>query len=223
MSDGDNPWSDLPASPPYVLDADRELIERFNATAKPHHVVHLDHHPEPFLGRPDAPVVLLCLNPGYSPESDRWYAEPTFASRARGCLQHTPSPYPFYLLDPSQPAPGHHWWARKLGPLIRATSLQAVAHGVLCVEYFPYHSRRYGHARLRVPSQDYSFGLVRRAVARGAWIVVMRSERLWRSAIPELTNCPTVMRTRSVQNPVVSPGNIYGDFCALVRAVGRGS
>ena len=220
MSGARNPWIDLPASAPYVAVGDLELIERFNATAKPELFVHLEHHPEPFLGRPDAPVVVLGLNPGYLPECDRWYGDAAFAARARANLVHGALEFPFYLLDPSQPAPGHHWWMRKLGPLIRATSLQAVAHGVLCVELFPYHSERYGHAKLRVPSQEYSFDLVRRALSRGAWIVLMRSERLWFAAVPELASYPRLVRIRNVQNPVISHRKIDGDIDALVKAVG---
>jgi hypothetical protein len=221
MTGARNPWIELPTSAPYVVDSDRKLIELFNATAKPEHVVHLEHHPEPFLGNPDAPVVLLCLNPGYSSDCDRWYGDPVFANRARASLVHEPSPYPFHLLDPSQPAPGHHWWSRKLRPLINATSLQAVARGVLCVEFFPYHSERFGHTKLRVPSQEYSFDLVRRAIARDAWIVFMRSERLWFSVVPELASYRRLMRTRSVQNPVISPRNVEGEFDDLVGAVGN--
>jgi hypothetical protein len=214
-----NPWVALPESTPYVLEEDRELIERFNSTAKPELFVHLEHHPEPFLGRPDAPLVVLGLNPGYLPECDRWYGHPAFAARARANLVHGALEFPFYLLDPSQPAPGHRWWMRKLGPLIRATSLQAVAHGVLCVELFPYHSERFGHTKLRVPSQEYSFDLVRRALSRGAWIVLMRSKRLWFAAVPELASYPRLMRIRNVQNPVISPRNVDGDFDELVTAV----
>ena len=223
MSERRNPWIDLPASPPYVLDADRELIERFNATAKPEHFVHFEHHPEPFLGRPDAPVVVLGLNPGYRAECDRWHSDPSFAARSRANLVHGELDYPFYLLDPREPAPGHRYWRQKLGDLIYETTLKDAARSVLCVEYFPYHSRRFAHELIRVPSQAYSFELVRAAVRRGAWIVRMRSERLWRDAVPELAHYPRLLRTRSVQNPTISQRNLDAGFADVVHAIRTGS
>ncbi len=82
-----------------------------------------------------------------------------------------------------------------------------MAQGVLCVEYFPYHSRRFQHRRVQVPSQKYSFGLVRQALNRGAVIIVLRGQRLWLAAVPELQSYRSLYRTNSVQNPILSPRN----------------
>lgn len=59
-----NPWISLPASALFVLSRDAEAIEAFNAGASESHAIHLEVIPEPFIGLPDAPVVLLNLNPG---------------------------------------------------------------------------------------------------------------------------------------------------------------
>ena len=123
--------------------------------------------PEPFLGRRDAPVVLLNLNPGYSPEGPRIHSDPSFAARVRRNLCHLPAEYPFYLLDPAITGPGRDWWEPKLRQLIGQVGRQVVATGVLCIEYFPYHSRRFRHRRLPLPSQQYSFSLVREALSEG--------------------------------------------------------
>ncbi len=71
-----------------------------------------------------------------------------------------------------------------------------------------------------MPLPEYSFDLVRRALSRGAWIVLMRSKRLWFAAVPELASYPRLVRIRNAQSPVISPRNIDGDFDALVKAVG---
>jgi len=94
------------------------------------------------------------------------------AARARAHLVHGALEFRFYLLDPSQPAPGHRWWMRKLGPLIRATPLEAVAQSVRCVELFPYHSKRFGHAKLRVPihHNDSERSVRPVAVGRKSWL-----------------------------------------------------
>ena len=39
-----------------------------------------------------------------------------------------------------------------------------------------------------MPSQEYGFNLVRQAVERGALIIGLRSERLWKEAVPALTD-----------------------------------
>ncbi len=59
-----NPWLHLPMTAPFVLAEDAPLVERFNLTASPDHRLDLTLLPEPFLGLPSAPVVLLGLNPG---------------------------------------------------------------------------------------------------------------------------------------------------------------
>jgi hypothetical protein len=71
-----------------------------------------------------------------------------------------------------------------------------------------------------VPLPEYSFALVRRALSRGAWLVLMRSKRLWFAAVPELASYPRLIRIRNVQNPVISHRKIDGDIDALVKAVG---
>lgn len=220
----ENPWARLPAGQPFVLSEDRQALESFNRTAPPHLQLRLEHLPEPFLGRPDAPVVLLGLNPGYDERDDHWHNLPEFAARSRANMVHGPLDYPFYLLDPAHPTPGHDWWRKKLRALIERTSLMAVARNVLCVEFFPYHSLSYGHDGLRVPSQYYSFDLVRRAMARGAVLVRMRAEARWFRAVPQLASYERLRRCTSVQNPTISHRSLpdgFEEIVGLVRAHSR--
>ena len=95
-----NPWVTLPATPPYVFPDDAEAIGRFNKTADDSYRYHLDILPEPFLGRPDAPVVLLNLNPGYSGDEERFHhLDDYFRETALANLAHREQEYPFYFLD----------------------------------------------------------------------------------------------------------------------------
>src|SRR2546428_10719975 len=137
-----NPWLDLPKRPPFVLKRDLPAIGEFNGHANKDHRIDVDLLPEPFLGSTVAPVVLLGLNPGWSPEDAVWHAKPAFARLLRGNLAHSLAQYPFYLLDPSQSSPGSLWWSRRLRALIERVGLGAAARAVSCVEYFPYHSNR---------------------------------------------------------------------------------
>jgi hypothetical protein len=128
--------------------------------------------------------------------------------------------FPFYYLNPTFDNPGQVWWWRKLKPLVEKCGREEVSRCVLCVEYFPYHSSRFdrskvsGHASLNLESQEYGFDLVREALRRKAFIVIMRSERLWLERVPALEGHPWKCTLNSVQNPAISSRN-----CARFREV----
>ncbi|MCA1792253.1 MAG: hypothetical protein LC667_21125 [Thioalkalivibrio sp.] len=217
----ENPWKGLPDSRPYVLPEDASAIERFNARASALWRIELDAIPEPFLGRPEAPVVLLNLNPGFSEDDLTWHEEPTFKEQSLRNLTHR-SEWLFYLLDPSLNAPGCIWWRKRLRRLIEATSLEAVSNGVLCVELFPYHSCRFAHSRLGLPSQEYGYALVREAMKRNAIVVSLRGWRPWLEAVPELEGYGTCFRLRNVQNVTLTAGNCPEGFDLIVEAIRQG-
>lgn len=59
-----NPWSELPVEAPFVVPCDSDLVKQFQILPPPpEHELHLDLLPEPYLGRPDTPVLLLNLKP----------------------------------------------------------------------------------------------------------------------------------------------------------------
>ncbi|MCG3181442.1 MAG: hypothetical protein BIFFINMI_03838 [Phycisphaerae bacterium] len=216
----ENPWRRLPRKAPYLLPEDKALILKFNESAREGVEFHYDLLPEPFLGRPDAPVVLLNKNPGYSPNDLATHTDPAFATKARGNLLHKGAAFPFYLLDPAEVrALGYKWWTGKLKSLVKTLGPRSVAQSVLCVEYFPYHSRRFGNRGPAVPSQKYSFDLVRSATSRNALIVVMRGKKLWFEAVPELRDYRRLYHVRNPQNPSISLANCPDGYEAVVMAI----
>lgn len=140
-----NPWVDLPRTQPFVLPYERSAIREFNASAKPTHQIRTELMPEPYLGDPNAPVVLLNLNPGFMEEEIYFHTEDEdFIRECRANLLHEPSEYPFYLINPKLSASeGHKWWKKKLRQPIEISSAMKVAKSFLCIEYFPYHSQRF--------------------------------------------------------------------------------
>jgi hypothetical protein len=66
-----------------------------------------------------------------------------------------------------------------------------------------------------LPSQAYSFSLVRRAIERGAEIVVMRSKRLWFEAIPELARYGRTHLGSNPRSPFLSPGNLKQSYVSI--------
>jgi hypothetical protein len=179
--------------------------------------------PEPFLGSFDAQVLLLNLNPGYAPENHEVHRRPSFVRALRRTLRGTGQPYPFYYLDPTPDGGGHRWWRSRLKALTTATSEEIVARRVLCVEYFPYHSVRFAHTAVRVPSQEYGFWLVREALQRRAVVIVMRARRLWENAVPELRAYKWLFGLNSPQNVSITPRNCPEGFNVALRQLTRGS
>src|SRR4051794_20783730 len=84
----ENPWRRLPDQPLYVLPEDEEIVRRFNETAQENHQLRIDELlPEPFVGDPRAPVVLLSNNPGVGRGTPH-RRDPLFMDRMRMNLLH---------------------------------------------------------------------------------------------------------------------------------------
>lgn len=215
-----NPWLSLPPEPPYVLAEDAPAIKAFNERAPIARRYDLSLFPEPFFGSISSPVLLLALNPGWSPLDAGIHAEPSFAKQSLRSLALKLAPYPFLHLQPSLSTPGSIWWQRITRALINEVGFEAVAKNLSCVQFFPYHSPTFGSARLSVPSQQFGFQLVRNAVRRNAEIVVMRSRRLWFAAVPELSQYSRVHFIKNPRNPSLSPNNLTGfkEIATCIRA-----
>lgn len=212
-----NPWSALPEKAPYVLASDTTLIETFNAKAAERHKFDLSLFPEPFFGSPTAPVVVLNLNPGWSPDDAAVHAQPEFSRMSRRSLEHRLLPYPFLHLQPNGTTPGGRWWRQRTRKLSEDVGLEAVACGLACVQYAPYHSKEYTQSSPLLPSQEYGFVLVRQAMVRGAEIVVMRSYSLWVAAVPELAKYKNTHRAANPRAPYLSPGNLKGSYALIAQ------
>jgi len=216
-----NPWPSVPSESPFVLAEDAEMVTQFNRTASDDARLQLDLLPEPFQGSVSAPVVLLGLNPGVSKEDASIHAQPGFHRILRATLAHEAVPYPFYLLNPEVLGPGREWWDRKLASVLKAVPRQVVSERLLSIEYAPYHSRRFGHPAMVLPSQHYGFHLLRQAMGRGAVVVLMRGRRLWYAAVPELQSYAKHYTLQSVQNVTISQKNCPMGFQPLLAALGQ--
>jgi hypothetical protein len=220
-----NPWLDLPASAPYVLPCDREslekLIEKIKAKAVADHAINLDSLPEPFIGNPDsAKVILLSLNPGDSPDDKTAHAHSAFRQALLCNLRHGPQDFPFHPLHPDLKwtACGK-WWTSHVRELLEHPQLnrQCIAQRLCVVEWFPYHSKKNGVPPIPVlPSQEYSFNLVRQAIGQKL-IVGMRAKKRWDEVDPRLADVPYL---RNPQAPYISPKNCgEGLFIRIVEAL----
>ena len=212
----DNPWRHVPQQPPYVLPPDLPAVTSFNQRVGEDHQIHAELLPEPYLGDPTAPIVLLNLNPGFSEHDHLLLDDPLGQALSRKNLLHQPMDYPFFLLDPRIAyAPGAKWWKARLGALIRLVGVEAVAHKICCVEYFPYHSRKYGDLGHIIESQRYGFHLVEQAIERRALIVAMRSRRFWCEQVPRLSTYNQLHACSNWRRPYISSGNLPATFTTI--------
>ena len=218
MSLHENPWVELPTEAPFVLSCDRPFIDLYNkiTKAKSFHV-HTSLLPEPFHGNLGAPVVVLLLNPGVGTQEEKLHKNAAFAQALRNSITQAISVEHFHLVDESN-GPGHVWWKKACKALLHVESLPS---RLLSVEFSPYHSRSFGHGHLRLPSQEYSFQLVKQAMQRGALIVCMRGQSFWFGAIPELATYDRLLKLKNPRSASLSPGNVDG-FDQLLESFNTG-
>ena len=200
-----NPWLELPKQSPFILEQDRLFLKEHNNK----YGIDLTLLPEPFLGRPNAEIMLLNLNPGVHESDIIQHRQATFQRLNAHNLRHKPNTFPFYLLNPDlKDCPGYNWWSKKLGSLIRKFGQERVSWKICCVEFFPYHSKcfRFPDSK-QLPSQEYSFYLVRKAIKQGTFIIFMRGQPRWEAAVPELKTYHNNI-VKSVQNPCLTHNNL---------------
>ncbi len=70
-----------------------------------------------------------------------------------------------------------------------------------------------------LPSQLYSFELIKRAMARSAVIVVLRAWSSWVDAVPELAEYAPVFRLRNTQRVWVTEGNCPDGWRAITQTL----
>ena len=184
----------MPTVPPYVLPCDKPILDRYAPKLTGEAEIRLDTLAYPYLGNPEtADVLLLALNGGFKPEVLNYLqADPIYVEQRRKSLTFE-SDYPFFYLDPRfASTAGHQWWRRRLSYFVERQGLKSVAEKFACVQWFPYCSARFKALPQLLPSQEYSFDLVRQAIKDGKEIVLMRSREKWRAAVPELKDYPYI-------------------------------
>jgi hypothetical protein len=216
-----NPWLELPAESPYILEMDREAIERYNRSVHSEQTrVIVEPIPEPFIGNPQsARVVLLNLNPGHSEDDAKAQSDSAFRNAMMHNLRHEEQEYPFYALNPkfAWTACGIWWRAHTCKLHEAGLSWEAISDGLLVIEWFPYHSKRSALRSEPVcPSQQYSFQLAKEMLENKV-VVGMRSKKHWLNVDPAVQNVPFLKNPR---NPHISPANTGADlFGRIVEAL----
>jgi len=223
-----NPWAEIEIGvPPYYHSADRLLLERHNRRVDEKHRLPLDVYPEPYIGDPKAPVLLLNLNPGYDASSPKFHAVRAVAELCVRNLRHEWESYPFYPLNPVYLQNGGSlWWSLSLRAWTEEFGIERVSRGFFVIEYFPYASPRYRALGEALPSQRYAFALARAKVRAGCVVIIMRQAENWIRTVPELR--AGAFTVNNPQSKSLSPsgpgraGNLSASAVKRVREALRG-
>ena len=220
-----NPWLNLATDTNrknFILKEEQSIIDKFNSRVSNDYKIHDYIFPAPFMGDVHAaPVIILMLNPGYDKKEDitgtNYYQ--TYTNWWMQQIQHQ-LPYPklpLFCLEEEYRKKSEYWY-NKLKPLINVTSDAKVAYKIAKVQFFPYHSLKFkalyktllkeSGFNSYLPSQEYNFALVRKAIKRNAEIIIPRSKKFWYEAIPELEKYPNKHLTKNYRNPILSENNL---------------
>lgn len=207
-----NPWLRLPNESPFVLSVDQSAIKNHNDKLqdKSPYKIHIKQViPEPYIGNvTTAPVIILLLNPGYDYRNQKSHSDVAFREALLKNLRHEKTEWPFYFLNPAfsdKLHPGCKWWRSRAKKLIDLVGDQQVSQKLAVIEWFPYKSTKF-KSGCKVPSQQYSFELVRQAMARDA-VFIIRSNKRWLRTIPELNAYSNALKFKS-QNAAITLNNL---------------
>jgi hypothetical protein len=167
-------------------------------------------------------------NPGIKVDRKPLRQKPTLFEKLRKNLGHELSKeYPFLYLDPDPEIPHSGWWQRKLKSLFvelgpdEGFARSKLAKSIQAIELFPYVSHRFNHGKLVLPSQQYSFWLVQKAIEREAFVILTRGVRRWHERVKEFNGYYRLITLKEVQRAPISPGNFDNPelFSPIVRAI----
>jgi hypothetical protein len=180
--------------------------------------VDFDLLPVPWLGNPEtAEVWALTRNP--AGKMDDFAYGPEFARERRHSLTFE-GEHPFGPLDDRWPeTEGAEYYKTRLRPLLEAVGQETVARRLMVAQYFPYQSSESPGMGAVLPSQLFTFSLVREACRDGKLFVVLHQERQWLRAVPELADAE-YLTPNSWRAGSVSPGNLGDEgFRKVLRRI----
>ena len=167
--------------------------------------------PFPYLGNPKAPVLVLLANPGKSAKENSKtfkFSKSKLKLANANLLHKGTDDLKMRLHSPNDKTLESPWFKARTSKLVEATSLDAVSKNLFFVNFHAYHSKSWYPIPFTFHTQHYSFELVRKAIARDAYILMSRNTLGWLTAIPELVDYKNVGTFKSSRSVYISEGNL---------------
>jgi len=186
------------------------------------------------MGNPEqAKIFLLNGNPNV-PKGRNWNNDDKCKKIILNSLEHKVKDYPLYALSPDfEKYSIYEWWYNHLSCLIEASGLdlKIVSKKIFAAEYFPYFSDKFPYFPKKLlyfsknlkgdsvlKSQEYTFGIIKKAMKKGKWIVIMRAEQKWYDSIEGLREYDNLIVLKDPGRVYVSPWNMKrGDFKKILK------
>ena len=217
-----NPWKWLPEKEPYIHPEDVKDLERLYGSKPKDQRPQTEILPSPVVGDPlEASVLLLSKYPVYSAEEIEEYKTiDGYFDACRKSLTFENRDCPFFYLDPRfAEAEAAKWWQPKLAQLVEDCGVDAVAHRVATVTYFPYHVEAWTDpGELVYTQRHFCRDIARRALHAGKLVVLVNFAKEWKREL----GFPNAITLKAPQNAALTPGNIAGDRYKEVVAAVKG-
>lgn len=195
---------------PYFLGFNKGMGARRGKEKKQYLLAeHLE--PHPYLGNPQANVLVLMANPGVNDKekNPKFRMNPQKLEQNRQNLRHENlDSFKSRIHSPNKPDLESEWFKPRIRELVQATSVDRVINGIFFVNFHAYHSRSWYPIPFTFPTQHYSFKLVSNAVSRNALIIMSRNMLGWFTAIPNLFGHQNRIEFLSSRSVYLSEGNL---------------
>ena len=188
--------------------------------------------PEPFHGNPNANVYILNGNPAANDVDLNYINQPSYEKEILEELKHLNADFLWLrqtetIVDSKGvPYPAYKWWKARTKEL----RIENTCPNLFCIEAFPYHSKNAKDFMKigNLPSNEYTDELIRDAINKGKFIILMRCRKYWFERIPELMGYEKVLTLSSQQSVCLTKNNLrknelfstpegWSDFVKQVR------
>jgi hypothetical protein len=169
--------------------------------------------PLPYLGRPNAPILVLLANPGAGgslQRSEREFSDRKLELHRKNLLhaQERTIDYVARFESPDDTSLESPYFKKHTKALVDRTSVESVALNIFFVNYHGYQSKAWHPIPFTFPTQRYTFFLVSRAMKNEALIVMSRNMTGWFTAVPGLFDYGNRINFESPRRIFLTEGNL---------------
>jgi hypothetical protein len=201
---------------------DAESVEFHNNSSKADYQFLLHLAPEPWIGSLQGNLLVLYSNPGATQDNCIKVLQlkhNEVMEKSISNLNQEITSFPHFHFDPElKDTEGGKWFRSKYRWLIEETSDRAVSENLITCELAPYHSLKLKIPRRKLPTQEFTYEIIRSAMSRDAVILLARTPKIWLKNLPELEKYPKMVRPNLI-NASISPKNYPGNFDKIIEAV----